>query len=66
MADYLPEDWRERCVSWAERTDAVRELRLFSSRAPMGGARAGRLRSLEMAIIVHAERLRLKRISVLT
>jgi hypothetical protein len=30
----LPVDWRERCVAWAERTNAVRELWLFGSRGP--------------------------------
>jgi len=36
---HLPTDWRERCISWADRTDAVRELWLFGSRGPKGGAR---------------------------
>jgi len=40
MANDLADDWRERCAAWAERTDAVRELWLFGSRGPKGGARA--------------------------
>ena len=35
----LPENWRQQCIAWAQRTDAVRELWLFGSRGPKGGAR---------------------------
>lgn len=36
----LPLDWREQCAAWAQRTNAVRELWLFGSRGPKGGATA--------------------------
>jgi hypothetical protein len=34
MADIdLPEQWRQKLIRWAQRTDAVSELWLFGSRA---------------------------------
>jgi hypothetical protein len=37
----LPENWRERCIAWAQSNGSVRELWLFGSRGPKGGACLG-------------------------
>jgi predicted nucleotidyltransferase len=34
----LPHDWKDHLVAWAQRNDSVRELWLFGSQGPKGGA----------------------------
>jgi hypothetical protein len=36
----LPDGWKGDLIAWAQRNNSVRELWLFGSRGPKGGARA--------------------------
>jgi hypothetical protein len=37
----LPDGWRERCINCGQSNGSIRELWLFGSRGPKGGARLG-------------------------